>query len=393
MSETLFSQIERLDTDPSGYSEPYFTYLEKSARIEMARVRDLLESWFTRYPNAHKHEFKRRCQTNNIKFESAFFELYIHELLLRLGYSVEVQPENRTANLKRPDFFVHNSDGEAFYLEATVASGTSTEQMVQLARKNKVYDAINKIDSPNFFLGMKMKGSPSTEPPIKSWLKQISGWLSSLDPDKFLEFSKHTDVDIRPKLALSHDGWHIEFFATPKSIKARAESGIRSIGMQMGDFEKVNSTEVIRRAAIAKAKKYGKLDKPYIIAINVHTAFFDRIHVMEALFGTEQYIVTSEEDKPQIKIVRATDGAWTSPFGPRYTRVTGVLIMERLMPSNIAYSDLCLYHNPWASNSYNGQMQQLSEAIPTNGQMYWKDGIHPRCLFGMPEKWPEYEEK
>ncbi len=117
------------------------------------------------------------------------------------------------------------------------------------------------------------------------------------------------------------------------------------------------------------------------------------IHVMEALFGTEQYIVSPEttplDDRPRITIIRDRDGAWTRPFGARYTRVSGVWVIDSLRPWTIAYKDPCLYHNPWANYPYSGQVARLSEAIPIVGQIHWKNGIHPRDIFALPDRWPE----
>jgi hypothetical protein len=393
VNETLFSQIERNKTEPAGYSEPHYDYLDKSARIEMGRVREVLEAYYAKYPNPLKREFKRRCQTDDRKFLAAVFELYLHELLLRLGYSIEIEPQDSSSNRKRPDFRIHNSEGEEFYLEAVVASGASDKDAGQEAIKSRVYDAINSIESPNFFLGMEMEGAPNTEPPVRSWKQQLLQWLTSLNPDENAGFDKYEGVRKRHELTLTHDGWQVIFSAIPKSITARGEPGIRPIGTQMFGFRSINSAAIIRNAVMRKAKRYGKLEKPYIIAANVLNSNCDRIAIMEALFGTEQYVISPEtfpsDFQPRVTIIREPDGIWTRPSGPRYTRVSAVLVTDSVRPWSIASRDLCLYHNPWASNPYDGQMRQFSEAIPTNNNMDWKDGIHPRHILELPEGWPE----
>jgi hypothetical protein len=57
-----------------------------------------------------------------VDFPSAFFELFLHELLLRLGCNVEVHPDPGTGSSRRPDFLVTDPDGQQFFLEAVLAT-------------------------------------------------------------------------------------------------------------------------------------------------------------------------------------------------------------------------------------------------------------------------------
>lgn len=88
----LFDDIERTDLGRATYSETGFRYLNRSARSDVRRVRELLESWFARYPNEHQSDLARRFRAAGRRgLEPPFFELFLHELLLRLGFRPTVQ--------------------------------------------------------------------------------------------------------------------------------------------------------------------------------------------------------------------------------------------------------------------------------------------------------------
>ena len=117
----------------------------------------------------------------------------------------------------------------------------------------------------------------------------------------------------------------------------------------------------------------------------------DQIDVMEALFGKEVLVFPQglpPNVQPETKLTRRPDGAWTSTFGPRNTRVSGVLIGVSVMPSSIAAKDLELYHNPWAQHPCEGPITRLTEYAPIENRITKKVGEHPRALFDLPEAWP-----
>src|SRR6266478_755554 len=110
----LFDHIQRTNYEPATHSEDTFSFLNRSASLESESVRDLLESFFRRYPSSESAELKSRFKT---QFDSAFFELYLHELLLRLGCEVTVHPTLKGIGAK-PDFLVRFRQGQEVILEA-----------------------------------------------------------------------------------------------------------------------------------------------------------------------------------------------------------------------------------------------------------------------------------
>ena len=90
---TLFDDIHRQDVGPGLHAEPEFIYLNRSARSQAVKVRSELEGWFSRYPEAERYEVRQRFRSkNDSQHRSAFFELFLHELLMQLGCRVEIHP-------------------------------------------------------------------------------------------------------------------------------------------------------------------------------------------------------------------------------------------------------------------------------------------------------------
>ena len=82
---------------PGGadYVVSHFDYLNSSARAEAAKVRAVVERMFDRYPAQMQEGLRRRLRSvDNNTHLGAFFELTLHDLLLRSGSRVlAVEPD------------------------------------------------------------------------------------------------------------------------------------------------------------------------------------------------------------------------------------------------------------------------------------------------------------
>src|SRR5260370_26729319 len=122
---------------PKRYAESTFDYYNRSARRDVARVKALLEDWLSRFPLDGQHDLRQRFRSDSDRQHyGAFFELYLHELLTRLGYSVEVHPNIEEAT--HPDFLVSRNGVRSFYVEAVIGA-ESDEEVAQQRRMNQVY--------------------------------------------------------------------------------------------------------------------------------------------------------------------------------------------------------------------------------------------------------------
>ena len=91
---TLFDDIERRGLADASPSISSFQGLDQDDGPGATRKRDRFESWFKKFPPAGQKDLRVRFRSDDDHVhEGAFFELFLHELLNRLGFSVSVHPK------------------------------------------------------------------------------------------------------------------------------------------------------------------------------------------------------------------------------------------------------------------------------------------------------------
>ena len=106
---TLFDkEAHDLGTRAKRYGEPRFEYYNHSSRPAIGQIREVLENWFSGYPDLGKSDLRGRFKSNDDRsHDGAFFELYLHEVLRKLGYEVQVHP--LVDKPTHPDFVVERN--------------------------------------------------------------------------------------------------------------------------------------------------------------------------------------------------------------------------------------------------------------------------------------------
>jgi len=211
---------------PAG--EAQFAYLNLSARREAVRVREKVDAWFEGYPEKSRDELVARFRSAiGDPHHSAFFELFLYHLRLARGRQViEIEPA-LPHTTKSPDFLAENGARERFYLEAVQASGLSSQDVAARARLSTALVAIDTTPSPLHFLDLTVSGSPSQP----------------------------------------HE-------AGPP------------IGIRRTPVMRIEPSQCIRPALKKKASRYGKLDHPYLVALNGLSTHHNEEAVIDALLGT-----------------------------------------------------------------------------------------------------------
>jgi hypothetical protein len=379
---SLFDDIARTDLDDALWREPHFSYLNRSARSTFVTIRATLDEWFRHVPVERRNALRQRFRSlNNNQHDSALFELVLHEMLLRLGCTVVWEPTIGDRST-RPDFLVQTPDGQRFYLEATVVTGKSAEEAAAEARMNEVYDAINRLESPNFFIGVCVFGAPRSPVPAKRLRRFLAARLAELDPDEVNARFNARDPDGLPRWRFEHDGWIVDFFPIPKRDEARGRPGIRPLAMFYNANVTLDIVEHVRKAVESKASRYGQLDLPYLIAVNVREAFREK-EFCNALFGdlTCQFDTASGA----MSGTHRPNGAWS---GRKHTRVSAVLIADNLHPYRAAQASVAIWHNPWAARPATGLLPSITHYLPVNGRIQRRDGRTLGDLLNLPAGWP-----
>lgn len=383
MSDSIFDDLERSDRRPKNYSESEYSYINRSGRPPLSRVRELLESWYSHYPKKHIKDLKARfTSSDDTQHKGAFFELYLHNLLLHFGLHVTIHPKLEGKST-HPDFLASSKKNiPLFILEATIATKPHDEFAAE-KRINIVYDSIDRLDSPNFFLGVRIQGKPDTPPPGKKWKIMLAHWLLTLNPDAVLKKKEHF-----PEKTLTHDGWIVTFEAIPKGSRSRGKPGIRPIAAHMFDFKKLNIAEQIRNSIEAKVSKYGEISFPYLLAVNVHDLFFREEMAWDVLFGDEYLLISSIRSETELQ--RAQNGIFNKPKGHRNCGTSAVIFFNNLSCFGISKIIPILYHNPWATNPFDATLWPFLQFKSNEEKNFMKKeaGIDVSEYFGLSSSWP-----
>lgn len=382
----LFTIPTPVDSSPKRNGESSFAFLERSARPEIARVRELLTDLLREYPDFEREEAIARIRSgDNTAFASATFELLLYGYFRRLGFSVEPHPEI-PGTTKRPDFRVTSSSGESFYLEAVLTSEDKSTRPAALSRIGTTLDALAKVSHPNFYVSIEYEGEPTTQPSGVQLRKAVVKWLDTLKPDEVAKAYSEGGFEATPSTVWTHESWELTLRPIPIAPHKRGKA-TTLIGAQGGGAGFVDAWTPIRDAVRFKGSRYGDLGAPFIVAVNMDQFHLERIDEMQALYGEEQFIFGPEATEPRME--RAPNGAWYGPAGPRSRRVSGACVFNDLTPYTLATRRHTLYFNPWALWPLPALLQMLPHARPKESKMRWFEGPSIKNVFGLPDDWPE----
>lgn len=389
----LFDKIVRDYLGPARDLESHFSFLNRSARTEFQRVRDILEQWFNNFPASGKNDLQGRFRSDdNRQHLRAFFELYCYALICHQGFAIELHPSADPEKTTHPEFLVRRGGEPAFYLECTLAAESDVDCAAQ-ARLNQVYEALNRLKSPNFWVGVLIKNAPQHSPSASRMRSFLEKQFQELDPDEMSEIMTTQDLSALPRWTWNDSGWEIVFFPIPKSPEARNKPGVRPIGVISYEPRWVDSQRSLLNALKSKTSRYGNLDYPYIIAVNALDIFVDEIDIADALFGKEHFHVNIQTGK--FEASRSPDGLWVGPQGPRNRRISAVLIVSQLVPWAIAARTPVLWHNPWANKELEPDLWQGPQMVLDlrTSTMERRDGSKAWEILRLPPDWPIFEER
>jgi hypothetical protein len=386
----IFDSRERVDPSIGKHGEPGSRFLNRVSGTYWDEVRRLIESWFDRFCEDSKADLRSRLRSSdNRQFASAFFELYLHETLLRAGYDVTCHPEIPGTG-RHPDFLAESAEG-SFYLEARVVSAAD-QAVVSENRRNRIYDGINGIRSPNFFLWVGVDEEAPTDPRLGPLRAELEAWLETLDPDDINARMGTADVRELPTFLWERDGWRLTFGPIAKSAEARGDdTGLRPLGVYgPAHAYWVDDSTPLKAALSDKGKAYGTFDRPYVVALSTSSLSSDDFDVMNALYGTEQVQFGEGPSGEMLtRTIRAPDGYWFGGDRWLHGGVSGVLIVRSLGPTGIAGNVPNLWHHPEPD-------RPLSTSAPVWRQKAVGDAElveippaqSPADFFELPDPWP-----
>jgi hypothetical protein len=355
-------------------------------------IRALIGDWFSRLcADAQKDVRARLRSSDDRQFLGAFLELYLHESLVQAGYAVTCHPEV-SGQRRRPDFLAEK-DGSSFYLEARFVSPSHSETVAG-RRLATVYDALNTLDSPNFFLGVEVNGQGVLDLRTRPLRNDLSAWLDGLDPDALGAVIERDGLSGLPVFPWEADGWSLAFRPLPKAAGSRGSgTGLRPIGLYgAGNAYWVDDTTPLRATLSDKGKAYGSLDRPFVVAVGTNSTSTDDWDVTNALYGAQGVqLGTTSSGESVTRTVRAPDGYWYGGDEWRHRSVSGVLVVRGLFPGSVGTMIPTLWEHPSPTHAFRTPPMWRRAVRGDTKIDYVGETVSPATLFSLPTPWPTGE--
>ena len=329
---TLFRDEPRTDCTAKLHNEPAHAFLDRSADPHIAEIRTLMTTWLSHVPAKDEPDLRSRLKSKkDAQFESAFWELYLHEAYLRSGYGVTVHPPLKGTG-RHPKFFVEG-DGSRFYLEAVRACSSGGE-VSQAKMLEDVRQLLTPLTAWRFRLDMTAFELGKRPPNVTQLKRALREWLSGIDTADEAEHkaaaARHLPVS---HLTWHRNGWHLQFAAVPLDPD-HVRDGQHLVGTHTsGGWSR--DTERIISALSTKADRYGSLDAPLVIAVLSNSEFGTEDYEFEtALYGALAGRHPTAETVPPDAL--HAPGHWYGETGWRHGDCPQVIAAFDLFPWTVA---------------------------------------------------------
>ena len=371
----LFDDFTRTRATIKGEAESDFHFLNTSAFRFVDQVRAYLQEWFDRYPEKAKPEmYSSFASDDDHQHTSAHFELFLHELLLRLGFAIEVHPSIEGV-AKRPDFRIRHEDTYC-YLEAVVINTSSANRIVT-QHERLLMDWLNELDGSNFWLRLEVNGTLRIQPRKKN-LNPVRSLLARNDPDEVESIVSTSGYDFAPHANVRIGDWSLRASLIPRPASLRGNPEESTFGMGPGAGGVTDTTAVAEGIADkATEKKSSQLDAPLVIAAKTMDAFYD-VHenAVPTMLGWPQ---STDPFTVAIGSKRQAPGVWLGRNGqPQYRNLHAVWIFESMptcSPSPTAQLDSALVINPTVAVNLPWPLYRLSNFLEESGKMRRASGV------------------
>lgn len=383
-SLTLFDAIEHSDPSPRRESESGFDFMNRVDTPYWTEVRWLLEDWFGRYPVEDQQDLRDACRSRlSGQHLGAWWELYLHELFLRLGFGVEVHP-SLDGTRRRPDFRIRRDDRTALVEAAALFSGFARAERRTTA-PGWMTEALETLDSPDFFVNYEAVLARGPEQLKRQEVaRPMQEWIEGLDAEG-IRSEMEADAE-PPRFVLRCRGWEVSFFAWPLNTERRGRPGHRVVGAGPAMGGAVDDIAQLESKLKVKAGRYGRPDEPYVIAILCLSSFMERLDIEQALFGHEAAVI--EGERPG-RLIRQRNGFWVRASGPQNRRVSAVLTSLCVQPWSVTKIAPEIWRNPWASHPFGLNLPFTSLSSKASGEITSTErDPDMAAIFDLTKEWP-----
>jgi hypothetical protein len=309
----LFEPKSRTSMEWCQPGEDSYAFLDRTGRKQFEETRARLNKWFSNYPDSNKALLKTRFIKDD--FNTAFFELYVHQKFLDQDFVVDAQVEDLKTGYT-PDFLVKKGE-EVFYVEATT-SREAIEKMRYEHRCSIIKERLNRIEQDEFWLNIKelkllTNSSFKTTILEKKLLAHIN---------KYSRITAHTSI---PDFLFSDE--KIEVVIGLMKIDEVPIGPYERIGLD-SSFDKIwgDNSNSIRKTILKKAKKYSRLSHPLIICLNVQSRTGMHKEDVEAALYGDLYLKYSKKDPQKSNWARKNNGLLTKRNMSKVKNIVKIII-------------------------------------------------------------------
>jgi hypothetical protein len=358
----VFDDIDRTDITYKQHDESTYDFYNRSALPGTEIVRSRIEEYASLLSEAEQNGLISVLKSN---WRATYFELFLAKRFHDMGYQIATHPELAHTS-KRPDFLL-TGNGPELYAEARVATDMTDDERKEQRIIDKVIASINThVKSKEVFLNVwQVKVLSKQNKSLKSLYTEL---------DKYIKANKdevrNTSPLVRANNRFRYDNGSIRVICSlmSKTVHADDDPNDRVIGMQTQPGAFVNPAAALERSIKSKASRYGKLNKPYVVCIQIGSGYgASDGELDDLLFGRGITHLNTG------KSWREHDGMFGSATNPKMTRVSGVLFVET-HESNPDESRLRYYKNLNAALPFDfgGEMETHSydwETISVAGKI------------------------
>jgi len=153
------------------------------------------------------------------------------------------------------------------------------------------------MNSPDYFLEFQYRGSVEGNIRGRALRERLERWLQELNFEEISRSYQDQSYGAVPTFTWSEQGLSLTFTPIPKGPKTRGQPGARPVGVVMPmEMRMLHTHDDIRAAVEGKATKYGALELPLVVAVNILDDFCGDIDIWNALFGEEQLVAIRQAD-------------------------------------------------------------------------------------------------
>ena len=332
-----------------NYIENRYDYYVQSTKEKIINRKNVLEEWFQLHPIEEQQEIKSRIKKNE-HFDSVVFEMFLFQKHNKELWDINIHPTLPHSS-DRPDFSLRKN-GVEMYLEAQVCYAQSETERSNLNKEKHLKDQINKFRKGKYSIGLtKIKIKTKESPSAKEFKQEIYNICES-------------NIVVKKKLSFTNESIEIEYFFIRHSSEPT-----RFITSEFNELVWGSNIEPIRRNLIKKSKKYGDLNKPFIIAMEIKDFLIDKDDLENAIYGDEKYMV--QTSPPYVsRTIRDDNGFFNHSQLGFKEKVSAVIFYFDI------WNDLPLVcHNPNA-------LYPIEQHLIPGNHMFIKDGILEEITIG-----------